>query len=281
MRAYYKISPPVPIQGKGGDPVILKRLIYKFGGSSLGSPEALRRAAAQLAAASASDCQLVAVASAGGKTTDRLLMAARELSSCPDARELDQLLTTGEQASAALLAIAVQEAGVPALSLTGRQAGILTDGAYGTAEILAIHRRRLLTELSRGRIVIVAGFQGTDNEGEATTLGRGGSDTTAVALAAALGASGCRICTDVDGVFSADPLLYPAAQHYDFLTYEEMLTLSRAGAKVLHPRAVELALKYKVPLTVERTGQETGGTVVGREETDCERTAAHTAFLFR
>ena len=257
----------------------MKLLVYKFGGTSLCDAAALRGAARQLADAAGEGFGVMAVASAQAGVTDRLIRAARELSPLPDARELDQLLTGGEQAAAALLAIAVQEGGCSAVSLTGRQAGILTDGAFGDAEIRAIHRRRILGELSRGRIVVTAGFQGTDRMGEATTLGRGGSDTTAVALAAAFGASGCRICTDVDGVYESDPHLDPAARRYDFLSYEEMLQLARAGARVLHPRAAALALRYRVPLTVMRTGAETG-TVIGRRETGADCTAPPTAFLF-
>ena len=173
-------------------------LVYKFGGSSVADAAGLRCAAGQLAAAAAAGFHIIAVVSAQGKTTDRLLQSTAELTAHPACREADQLLATGEQASAALMAMTLQEMGLPAVSLTGWQAGIHTDGNHAAAEITALHRRRILRELEAGKIVIVAGFQGVDREGDITTLGRGGSDTTAVALAAAFDACGCRICTDVD-----------------------------------------------------------------------------------
>lgn len=256
-------------------------LVYKFGGSSVADAAGLRRAAGQLAAAAAKGYRLIAVVSAQGKTTDRLLQTATALTPHPSCRETDQLLATGEQASAALLAMTLQETGLPAISLTGWQAGIHTDGNHAAAEITAIHRRRILRELEAGRIVVTAGFQGVTRRGDITTLGRGGSDTTAVALAAAFDACGCRICTDVDGVYDHDPRLAPESRRYDRIGYDEMLEMAEQGARVLHPRSVGLAQKYRVPLTVLRTGAETPCTVVGCPERRHHSLAADTVFLFR
>ncbi|MBP3465908.1 MAG: aspartate kinase [Angelakisella sp.] len=256
-------------------------LVYKFGGSSVADAAGLRRAAKQLADAAAAGYHIVAVVSAQGKTTDRLLQTAAELTQAPCCRETDQLLATGEQASAALMALTLQQMALPAVSLTGPQAGIHTDGNHGAAEITALHRRRILRELEAGKIVIVAGFQGIDRAGDLTTLGRGGSDTTAVALAAALDACGCRICTDVDGVYSGDPRRNADCQRYDYIPYEEMLEMANAGAKVLHPRSVALAQRYRVPLSVLQTGSETPCTVVGLPERQHHSLAADTVFLYR
>lgn len=259
----------------------MKLLVYKFGGTSLADTARIQRAARQIAGACHAGYHVIAVASAQGKTTDLLLEKAYELSDCPDARELDQLLASGEQVSIALLAIALQELGLSAVSLTGAGAGIHTDGAHGCAEITALHRRRIFRELTRGRVVIVAGFQGCDREGELTTLGRGGSDTTAVALAAALDACGCRICTDVDGIFDRDPNTEEGCERYDYLSYEAMLAMAKAGAQVLHPRSVELAARYKVPLSVLQAGSDQGGTVIGLLEQEHETNATDTIFIFR
>lgn len=256
-------------------------LVYKFGGSSVADAAGLRRAAEQLAAAAAAGYRIIAVVSAQGKTTDRLLQSAAELTAYPSCRETDQLLATGEQASAALLAITLREMALPAVSLTGYQAGIHTDSSYGTAEITALHRRRILRELESGRIVVVAGFQGIDRHGDITTLGRGGSDTTAVVLAAAFDACGCRICTDVDGVYDRDPRRFPESRRYDAISYDEMLEMAQNGAKVLHPRSVFLARRYQVPLTVLRTGAEAPCTAVGLPERQRHSLAADTVFLLR
>ena len=256
-------------------------LVYKFGGSSVADAAGLRRAAEQLAAAAAAGHHIIAVVSAQGKTTDRLLQSTAELTPHPSCRETDQLLATGEQASAALLAITLQEMGLPAVSLTGSQAGIHTDGNYGAAEITALHRRRILRELEAGNIVVTAGFQGIDRRGDTTTLGRGGSDTTAVALAAAFDACGCRICTDVDGVYDRDPRRFPESRRYDFISYDDMLAMAEGGAKVLHPRSVSLARRYRVPLSVLRTGAESPSPVVGLAERRRHSLAADTVFLFR
>lgn len=255
-------------------------MVYKFGGSSVADAAGLYRAAAQLAAAAAEGYHLVAVVSAQGKTTDHLLQKAAELSPAADLREVDQLLTTGEQASAALLAVALQQKGLSAVSLTGAQAGIHTDGCYGSAEITAIHRRRLLLELAAGHIAVVTGFQGIDRRGDVTTLGRGGSDTSAVALAAALDACGCRICTDVDGVYDKDPRSGKDCRRLEHIPYDEMLAMAEAGAQVLHPRSVALAMRYAVPLSVLKTGSEHPRTVVGLAEHLHHSHARETAFLF-
>ena len=256
-------------------------LVYKFGGSSVADAAGLQCAAGQLAASAASGYHIIAVVSAQGKTTDRLLKSTAELTAHPSCRETDQRLATGEQASAALLAMALQEKGLLAVSLTGWQAGLHTDGNHAAAEITALHRRRILRELESGQIVVVAGFQGVDRVGDLTTLGRGGSDTTAAALAAAFDACGCRICTDVDGVYEQDPREFPHSRRYDFIPYDEMLAMAESGAKVLHPRCVSLARKYQVPLTVLRTGAESPSTVVGQPERLHHSLAADTTFLFR
>lgn len=259
----------------------MKIIVYKFGGTSVADASCIRRAAQQIAGAVRAGYHIVAVASAQGKTTDLLLQKAEELADCPDSRELDLLLAAGEQVSIALLAIALQELGLSAVSLTGPQAGIHTDSAHGCAEIVALHRRRIFRELTSGRVVIVAGFQGCDRDGEITTLGRGGSDTTAVALAAALDACGCRICTDVDGVYDKDPDGAECCQLYDYLPYDTMLAMTRTGAEVLHPRSVELAARYQVPLAVTRAGRDDGGTVIGLAEREHHSSAADTVFIFR
>lgn len=256
-------------------------LVYKFGGTSVADAACLQRAAAQLATAASAGYHIVAVVSAQGNTTDRLVEQAHTLTLHPSARELDQLLAGGEQAAAALLAMALEEMGLPVVSLTGRQAGIHTDGTYGAAEITALHRRRIMKELSDGRIVVVAGFQGCDRSGEINTLGRGGSDTTAVALAAALDACGCRICTDVDGVYDGDPRAGGVHTRYDFLPYSAMRAMAEGGAQVLHPRSVALAERYRVPVQVQRAGTEQPCTVVGRQEKRRPSHAADTIFFFR
>ena len=249
-------------------------IVQKFGGSSL-------RAAGIAAEARRRGHSVLVVVSAMGDTTDELLDMAHEISSQPPARELDALISTGEQQSAALMAITLESMGLAARSFTGWQAGIHTDGNHAAAEITALHRRRILRELEAGKIVIVAGFQGVDREGDITTLGRGGSDTTAVALAAAFDACGCRICTDVDGVYDRDPREFPQSRRYERIPYDEMLEMAEGGAKVLHPRSVFLARKYRVPLKVLRTGAETPCTVVGLEERQHHSLAADTTFLYR
>ena len=226
------------------------RIVMKFGGSSLASASHIHRAALRIAARRNQGDQVVAVVSAQGDATDELLERMGEITLAPPLREQDALLSCGEQMSAALLAAQLEDLGVPAVSLCGWQAGIETDAVYGSAHILRIRRSRILKELRAGRVVVVAGFQGVDEGGDITTIGRGGSDTTAVALAAALRADVCRIFTDVDGVYSADPRIVPEAIPYHAVSYEEMQTMADLGAQVLHGRAVALARKHGVSLEV-------------------------------
>jgi aspartate kinase len=193
------------------------------------------------------------VVSAMGDTTDYLLKLARQISQSPDRRELDALLATGEQISIALLAMALKERGLPSISMTGAQLGIITENVHTAARIVDIKTERMRRYLDQGYIVVAAGFQGVTPEGDITTLGRGGSDTTAVALAVALGASACYIYTDVSGIYTADPNIVPSARLLPEISYEEMLEMARAGAEVLHPRAVELARKHNLPLRVRNT----------------------------
>lgn len=237
-------------------------IVQKFGGTSVANAAGLRRAAKLISAARSAGNGVVAVVSAQGDSTDRLLRKAAELSPDPCRRELDALLASGEQASMALLAIAAEAGGCPAVSLSGPAAGIVTDGHFGEAEITEINTERIRIELAAGRAVVVAGFQGAAPSGDVATLGRGGSDTSAVALAAALGADVCKIYTDVDGVYTADPRRDSAAKKLDSISYDEMLTMAKSGAQVLHPRAVELAKKYRVRVEVLSSFTGAAGTVL-------------------
>lgn len=246
-------------------------VVQKYGGSSVADVAAIQKVAKRVAAA-AQDQQVVVVVSAMGKTTNELIAKAREISPAPSRRELDMLLTCGERATMALLAMALHELGCEAISLTGSQCGILTNDRHSGARIIEVRPIRVQDELERGRIVIVAGFQGISYKREVTTLGRGGSDTTAVALAAALKAEYCEICSDVDGVYSADPRVVSAAQFLEALSYDEMLELAAHGAKVLHTSCVEIARRSGVALYARATAQIGGGTridlVGGRETVD-------------
>ena len=235
-------------------------IVQKFGGSSLAGPEAVRRAAGIIAETVRAGAQVAAVLSAQGDATDELLASAAAYSPHPSPRELDMLLATGEQASAALMAMALGERGISAVSLTGWQAGLETDSVFGAAKIRSVDPLRLCTELDAGRVALIAGFQGVTRLGDITTLGRGGSDTTAVALAAALRAERCEIYTDVEGVYTADPRLVPAARKLDKVDTQEMLRLARMGAQVLHDRSVELAARYAVPLEVRSSLVRAPGT---------------------
>lgn len=237
--------------------------VQKFGGTSIADANRIRRAAGIAAAAYDRGEDVVVVLSAQGDGTDLLLEKAAELSAVPNARELDMLLTTGEQVSVALMAMCLEEMGYPVVSLTGWQAGVETTDVHGDARILRIDTKRLLRHLYSGRIVIVAGFQGIDARGDLTTLGRGGSDTTAVALAGALGASRCQIFTDVDGVYTADPRKFPDAVKLEYITYDRMLTMAREGAQVLHDRCVELAKEYGILIEVLSAFADVSGTLVG------------------
>jgi aspartate kinase len=241
-------------------------LVQKFGGTSVADVERIQAVARRIAASREAGHELVVVVSAMGHTTDELTALARAISSDPPQREMDMLLATGEQVSMALLAMALHRLGVPAVSMTGTQAGIITESAHGRARILEIRTERLWSHLEAGHVVIVAGFQGTSagptGIPEITTLGRGGSDTSAVALAAALGAQGCEIYTDVPGVLTTDPRKVPDAQLMDRVSCDEMLELASLGASVLHPRAVEIARNYGVPLVVRSSWTDDPGTAL-------------------
>lgn len=237
-------------------------IVQKYGGTSVGTIERILRVADRIIEYREAGHDMVVVVSAMGKSTDVLVDMARQITPDPDEREMDMLLTTGEQVSIALLAMALQRKGYDAVSLTGWQAGITTEPAHGKARIKKIDNERIFRELKQGRIVIVAGFQGITEEGEITTLGRGGSDTTAVALAASLKADLCEIFTDVAGVYTADPRVVPSAQKLSSISYDEMLELANLGAGVLHPRSVEAAKKHKVRLVVRSSFSREEGTIV-------------------
>ncbi|NGQ94412.1 aspartate kinase [Brevibacillus sp. SYP-B805] len=237
-------------------------IVQKYGGTSVGTIERIQRVADRVIQYKQAGHDMVVVVSAMGKSTDVLLEMAKEIAPQPSERELDMLLSTGEQVSIALLCMALQQKGYDAVSLTGWQAGITTEAVHGKARIKSIDNERILRELRAGRIVVVAGFQGISDEKEITTLGRGGSDTTAVALAASLNAEKCEIFTDVAGVFTADPRVVPTAQKLPRISYDEMLELANLGAGVLHPRSVEAAKKYKVKLVVRSSFTAEEGTYV-------------------
>ena len=237
-------------------------MVHKYGGSSLADANRLMLAASRVAQQVRLGHRLVAVVSAQGDTTDEMLLKAAQVSRRPSKRELDAYLSAGEQISAALMAMALEAQGVPAVSLTGWQAGLITDGAHADARVLGLRGSRIRDELDRGKTVVVAGFQGLDAAGDVTTLGRGGSDTTAVALAAFLGADRCRIYTDVDGIYDRDPRKFPDARRYDRIGYDDMLALARGGAQVLHDRCVELAKRYQVPVQVLSSFRPGEGTLV-------------------
>jgi aspartate kinase len=246
-------------------------IVQKFGGSSVADAERIRRVAGIIADAYSEGHSLVVVLSAQGDTTDDLLEKAAELNPNPSRRELDALLSTGEQASISLMAMALEKMGLPAVSLTGRQAGIRTNSDYGAARIKKIDGERIKNELDRRRIVLVAGFQGVNQYDDITTLGRGGSDTTAVAIAAALHADLCQIYTDVEGVYTCDPRKVPGARKLEEITYDEMLELASLGAQVLHNRSVEMAKRYGVNLEVLSSFVRKPGTIV-KEATKVEQT---------
>jgi len=249
-----------------------KLLVQKYGGSSVGSVERIAAVVARIARDRAAGFDVVAVVSAMGDTTDDLLALAASVTggALPSAREQDALLATGEIQSAALLAMALIARGTDAVSLSGAQAGISADGTYGKGRIAGIEPRRVRAELEAGRVVIVAGFQGVSDGSETTTLGRGGSDTSAVALAAALGADRCQIFTDVRGVYTADPRAVPAARQLSVVGYEEMLELANQGAQVMQTRAVELGWVNNVAIEVLSSFEEHAGTVI-REDTQVEK----------
>ena len=237
--------------------------VRKYGGTSLADGEKIMAAARRAAELHRQGHQVVLVVSAQGHTTDEMIRRAGEINRRGSAREMDAYLSAGEQMSAALMAMALGALGSRAVSLTGAQAGIRTDGVHGNARILHIDPERIQRELAQGKIVVAAGFQGMDAEGDVTTLGRGGSDTTAVALAASLKADRCQIFTDVDGIYDQDPRIHPDARKYDRIGYEAMLGLIENGAQVLHDRSVELAREHDIKVEVLSAFSDGPGTVVG------------------
>lgn len=237
-------------------------IIQKFGGTSVADRVCLYNVANIIARRMKEGYQVVTVVSAQGDDTDHLYAKALEIDPKPNLRELDALLSTGEQISASLLAIALNAMNIPAISLTGAQAGILTDQTYGNAEIIRIHPDGIRKHLDQGKAVIVTGFQGVDEEGNTTTLGRGGSDTSAVALAAYLKADICRIYKDVDGIYSTDPRTDLNAKKYDRLTYDQMLKIADNGSQVLHKRCIELAKEHHIELQILSSFQHISGTII-------------------
>lgn len=243
----------------------MELIVQKFGGTSVGSTEKIRNVAERVIAEREAGNDVVVVVSAMGKSTDVLVDLAKELTDDPSKREMDMLLTTGEQVTISLLAMALQAKGYDAISFTGWQAGMKTEKVHGNARIVDIDEARIKEELSVGKVVVVAGFQGIADDLHITTLGRGGSDTTAVALAAALKADKCDIYTDVPGVFTTDPRYVPSARKLAGISYDEMLELANLGAGVLHPRAVEFAKNYQIPLEVRSSIENESGTLIEEE----------------
>lgn len=242
-------------------------IVQKYGGSSVSDAASVQRVAARIVATKQAGHEVCVVVSAMGDTTDELLDLARQVAEDPPSREMDILLTAGERISMSLLAMAIDELGVQARSFTGQQAGVITDAAYGQARIIDVSPSRITATLAEGHVAIVAGFQGVNTEAnDVTTLGRGGSDTTAVALAAALGADICEIYSDVDGVFTADPRIVPSARRLSRIGYDVMLEMAASGAKVLMPRCVEYARRFGVPVHVRSSFSNLDGTVVTKED---------------
>jgi len=254
-------------------------VVMKFGGTSVADPEKIRAAAKRAIRARQTGKKVVMVLSAMGKTTDELVALAESVSKDPPRREMDQLLATGEQVTISLMAMALENEGVPAISFTAGQIGMITDDVHSRARIKRIDVQRIHRELDDGKVVIVAGFQGVTEEGAVTTLGRGGSNVTLVAIAASLGAEVCENYTDVEGIFTADPRLVPTARKIDTISYDEMLELSSLGAAVLHNRAVEFAKKYDVPIHVRSSLTHSKGTLVVAETEEMERIVVSGAAL--
>ncbi|MBT9166812.1 MAG: Aspartate kinase [Syntrophomonadaceae bacterium] len=248
-------------------------IVQKYGGTSVGNVEHIFNVARRICQTVSAGHSVAVVVSAMGYSTDELVTLAKSISACPPEREMAMLLATGEQVTIALLAMALQELGCPAVSFTGSQAGVLTDGVPLNARIQQFSALRVREALQTGRVAVVAGFQGVDANAEINTLGRGGSDTTAVALAAAIGAEACEIYTDVDGVFTADPRIVPDARRLQEITYDEMLEMASLGAKVLHPRAVECGKENNVVIHVRSSFHFEPGTLV-KEETRMEKGTA-------
>jgi aspartate kinase len=246
-------------------------VVQKYGGTSVANAERIKAVAERVANRKKAGDNLVVVLSARSGDTDRLLALGREISPNPDQREMDVLLATGEQMTIALLSMALKDMGFDAISMTGYQAGIITNRNYSRARINWIETLPIMEKIHEGKIVVVAGFQGYDDEGNITTLGRGGSDTTAVALAAALSADMCEIYTDVEGVFTTDPNVYSKARKLDKISYMEMLEMASMGAKVLHLRSVEFGMKYHVPIMVLSSFTDAPGTLVTKEDAEMEK----------
>ena len=248
-------------------------IVQKYGGTSVGSVARIKAVAERVAASYKKGNNIVVVVSAMAGETDRLINLAQEIANAPDEREMDLLLSSGERVSCALTAMAIQKLGHKSISLTGRQVGIITDSSHTKAMIERIDTKRLKNVLKEGKIPVVAGFQGIDKFSDVTTLGRGGSDTTAVAIAAALHADLCEIYTDVEGVYTTDPKIVKKARKLSKISYDEMLEMASLGAKVLHGRSVEFAKKYRVPLVVRSSFNDEPGTLVTKEDKHMEKTA--------
>ena len=249
----------------------MSTVVLKFGGTSVASPERIKRVAQRVVDRKRAGQNVVAVVSAMGKSTDDLIALANSVSDDPNPREMDTLLSTGEMVSMSLLAMAVEALGEEAVSMSGRQVGLVTDNVHGKASIREVHATRIKDALAQGRIVIVAGFQGIDAEGDITTLGRGGSDTTAVAIAAGIGADVCEIFTDVDGVYTSDPRVVPRARKIDVISYEEMLEMAAGGAGVLHKRCVEFARNFNVHIHCRSSFTDEPGTIVKEFDATMEK----------
>ncbi len=246
-------------------------IVHKYGGTSVGSLERIENVATRVAKAKQEGNDIVVVVSAMSGETNKLIEYAKYFSDNPSKREMDMLLSSGERVTASLLAIALQEKGYPAIAMTGRQAGILTDDSHTYARIESIDPTAMQSEIDKGKIVIVSGFQGITSSGSVTTLGRGGSDLSAVAIAGALKADACEIYSDVDGIYTTDPRIEPKAKKMDFISYDEMLELASLGAKVLQNRSVELAKKLKVKIVAKSSFSDGDGTVIGEETEEMEK----------
>ncbi len=242
-----------------------KLIVQKYGGSSVADTDRIKQVARRIAGQKRRGHSVVAVVSALGDTTDNLIALANQIADVPSEREMDMLMSTGEQISIALLAMALHQLGLEAISFTGAQVGIITDASHTKAKILDINAKRIESELKKGKIVIVAGFQGITISDDITTLGRGGSNLTAVALAKALKASVCEMCTDVEGVYTADPRVVAGARKISRISYEEMLELASAGAQVLQPRSIEVAKKFNVPIHIRSSFSDKEGTIISKE----------------
>jgi len=257
----------------------MKLIVQKFGGTSVSDAERINRAARRAIMAKSQGKQVVMVVSAMGKTTDQLVTLANQITDNPPRREMDMLLSTGEQISIALMAMAIHHMGHEAISMTGPQIGLITDNAHTKARIQSIEAQRIYKHLEDGRIVIVAGFQGMDDEGNITTLGRGGSDTSAVALAAVLKADTCEIYTDVNGIYTADPRIAPKARKLEKISYDEILELASLGAGVMHSRSIEFGKKYDVTIHVRSSLTDEPGTIICQEIPEMEEIAVRGATL--